>query len=240
MRFPADRRMKAFLAVAGVLLTAAPASGAFACGCEDPQSVSRGFLNWIYPDSLHVIGAISGEVAARRLPPANFDRARNDLFGRRYNATKMALEQFGEMLREAAPSRSHPSVSLVLVEPVLWTRFERGADGLHARVHVSGAGTGDLVLVSGEAVISEIVKARLTVGQATKSGLMRVYGLEGQKAQFIGTYQHVGSRPLAAGWSRVKEPQPALTSSPQPPDLQQDTSSAVETGGWLVRDPAHH
>ncbi len=143
MRSPANRRAKAVVTVAAVLLTAARAPGAFACGYEDPQSVSRGFLNWIYPDSLHVIGAISSAVAARRLPPANFEQARIDLFGRRYNATKMALEQFGEMLRTAAPSRSQPPVSLVLVEPLLWTRFERGDGGLHARVHVSGAEPGD-------------------------------------------------------------------------------------------------
>lgn len=216
MRSPADGRRKAVVTVAAVLLAAAPAPGAFACGYEDPQSVSRGFLNWLYPDSLHVIGAISREVAARRLPPANFNRASVDLFGRRYSATKMALEQFGEMLSAAAPTPSQPSLSLVLVEPVLWTRFERGANGLHARVHVSGVEPGDLVLVSGEAVISEIAKGRLTVGHATKTGLIRIYGLEEQKAQFIDTYQQVGSSPLATGWSRGKESQPSLTPTPQP------------------------
>lgn len=239
MRSPTNWRRKAVKTVAVVLLTAAPAPDAFACGYEDPQSVSRGFLNWTYPDSLHVIGAISSEVAARRLPPASFNQARIDLFGRRYGATKKALEQFGEMLRVAAPSPSLPSVSLVLVEPVLWTRFERGDGGLHARVHVSGAEPGDLVLVSGESVISEIANGRLTVGQATKTGLIRIYGLEEQKAQFIGIYQQVGSRPLAVGRSRGEEPQPALTPSPQPPPGLQH-SSAAETGGELVRDSAHH
>lgn len=239
MRSPTDWRRKAVLTMAAVLLAAAPAPDAFACGYEDPQSVSRGLLNWIYPDSLHVYGAISSAVAARRLSPANFDQARIDLFGRRYNATKMALEQFGEMLRAAAPSRSQPPVSLVLVEPVLWTRFERGDGGMHARVHVSGAEPGDLVLVSGESVISEIANRRLTVGQAAKTGLMRIYGSEEQKAQFLDTYQEVGSTPLAVGWSRGKEPHPALTPSPQPPPGLQH-SSAAETGGELVRDSAHH
>ena len=37
----------------------APGSEGLACGYEDPQSVSRGSLSWAYPNSLHVIGAIS-------------------------------------------------------------------------------------------------------------------------------------------------------------------------------------
>ncbi|AEG56941.1 hypothetical protein [Sinorhizobium meliloti] len=238
MRSPANRRAKAVVTVAAVLLTAVRAPGAFACGYEDPQSVSRGFLNWIYPDSLHVIGAISSAVAARRLPPANFEQARIDLFGRRYNATKMALEQFGEMLRTAAPSRSQPPVSLVLVEPLLWTRFERGDGGLHARVHVSGAEPGDLVLVSGESVISEIAKGRLTVSQAIRAGLMRTYGLE---EGAIHRHLSAGGKHSPGGRMEPgKEPQAAQTPSPQPLDLQQDTTFAVETGGELVLHPGHH
>ena len=62
------------LALAAGLMASGPASEALRCGYDDPQSVSRGVLNWIYPDSLHVIGAISREVAARRLPLANFDK----------------------------------------------------------------------------------------------------------------------------------------------------------------------
>ncbi|WP_202363054.1 hypothetical protein [Mesorhizobium sp. L-2-11] len=185
--------------MAGVV---APSSEAVACGYDSPQSVSRGVLNWAYPDSLHVIGAISREVAARRLPLANFNRAGPDLFGKRFRATKTALEKFGELLRAASSDPSQLAFSLVLAEPVLWTRFEPSADGLHAKVHVASAEPGDLVLVTGEAVISEIALGRLAVGEASERGLIRFYGSEKQKSDFIGTYRHAGGQPIAK-WARA-------------------------------------
>jgi len=39
-----------------------------ACGYHDDVSLARGALNWVYPDALHVVGAISTAVAERRLP----------------------------------------------------------------------------------------------------------------------------------------------------------------------------
>jgi hypothetical protein len=205
------------MAVAAMLMAGAPGHESFACGYDNPQSVSRGFLNWIYPDSLYVIGAISREVAARRLPLANFDQAEPDLFGRRFGLTKMALEQFGEMLRAASPERSSTSIALVLVEPMLWTRFEPSGDGLRARVHVSGAERGDLVLVSGEAVLGEIANGRMTIGEASDLGLLLFYGPEEQMAKFIGIYRQVGSEPLAdssrhrAHRKSSNQPQAAMT-----------------------------
>lgn len=199
MRAPADRKGTGVLglAMAAGLMAAAPAAEALACGYDSPQSISRGVLNWTYPDSLHVIGAISREVEARRLPLANFNQAGTDLFGRRYRATTAALEKFGELLRAASSEPSQPPFSLVLVEPVLWTRFEPRTNGLYAKVHVASPEPGDLVLVTGEAVISEIALGRLTVGEAGELGLIRIYGSEKQKSDFIGTYQLAGAKPNA-------------------------------------------
>jgi hypothetical protein len=180
------------LQMAVALTAAVSASDASACGYDEPQNISRGSLNWIYPDSLHVIGAISREVAARRLPLANFDHAGPDLFGRRYRATSAALQQFAGLLRAASADPLQTPVSMVLVEPVLWTRFEPGTDGLYARVHVSGAAASDLVLVSGEAVVAEIVNGRLTIGEAERAGLIRLYGSAEQKADFLDVYRLVG------------------------------------------------
>jgi hypothetical protein len=184
------------LSTAAVLM-ALPASYGLACGYDSPQSISRGVLNWTYPDSLHVIGAISREVGARRLPLANFNRAGADLFGQRFRATTTALNEFAELLRAASSEPSQPAFSLVLVEPVLWTRFEPRPDGLHAKVHVASPEPGDLVLVTGEAVIGEIALGRLSVGDAVKIGLIRLYGSEKQRSDFIGTYRLVGSQPPA-------------------------------------------
>lgn len=189
------------VALAASLMAAAPVSEGRACGYDSPQTVSQGFLNWLYPDSLHVVGAISREVAARRLPLANFDQTGPDLFGRRFKLTATALEQFGDMLRVASPGPSQPSVSLVVVEPMLWTRFDQGPNGLRTTIHVSGAQPGDLVLVAGEAVIAEIAARRLTFGQAVERGVVRPYGTAPQIAQFLLSYSDVGASDSAVGTS---------------------------------------
>ena len=189
----------ATVALAACLMAAAPAFEGRACGYDSPQTVSQGFLNWLYPDSLYVVGAISREVAAGRLPLANFDQTGPDLFGHRFKLTATALEQFGEMLRVASPGPSQPSVSLVVVEPMLWTRFDQGPDGLRTTVHVSGAHPGDLVLVAGEAVIAEIAARRLTFGQAVGRGVVRLYGRAPQIAQFLLSYSDVGASDSAVG-----------------------------------------
>jgi hypothetical protein len=174
-------------------LAAAPTSKGHACNYDSPQTVSQGFLNWLYPDSLYVVGAISREVAAGRLPLANFDQTGPDLFGHRFKLTATALEQFGDMLRAASPGPSQASVSLVVVEPMLWTRFDQGPDGLRTTVHVSGAQPGDLVIVAGEAVIAEIAARRLTFAQAVERGVVRLYGTAPQIAQFLLSYSGVGA-----------------------------------------------
>jgi hypothetical protein len=252
MRTLTDRRRAIVpgLALAAGLMAAAPVSDVLACGYDDPRSASRGFLNWIYPDSLHVIGAISREVAARRLPLANFDQTGPDLFGHRFRLTKMSLDKFGEMLRAASPKPSQTSVSMVLVEPMLWTRFEPSAVGLHAKVHVSGSEPGDLVLISGEAVIGEIANGRLTIGEADKLGLIRFYGSEEQEAEFVDTYQSVGLEPLTdAGSNRARQAldsqsQQAAMSSGEllPATAASSTSLSLtpELSGQLACGPGHH
>ncbi|OWK21806.1 hypothetical protein AJ88_11935 [Mesorhizobium amorphae CCBAU 01583] len=132
------------MALAASLMAAAPDSEGRACGYDSPQTVSQGFLNWLYPDSLYVIGAISREVAAGRLPRANFDQAGPDLFGHRFKLTVTALEQFGDMLRVASPGGPQASVSLVVVEPMLWTRFDQGPDGLRTTFMSRGRSPGIL------------------------------------------------------------------------------------------------
>ena len=178
------------------LLAVAPGSEGFACGYDDPQSVSRGSLNWSYPNSLYVIGAISREVAARRLPLANFDRRGVDLFGQKFKLAANSLAKFGAMLRATREPLQTP-VAVVLVEPMLWTRFAPTVDGFRAVVHVSGPEQGDLVIVTGEAVIAEIAAGRLTLGQAYALGVMRLYGKDAEVAGFVRDHQQVGETPAA-------------------------------------------
>jgi hypothetical protein len=181
------------MAVAAGSIAMAPGSEGFACGYDDPQSVSRGFLNWIYPDSLHVIGAISREVAIRRLPLANFNSGGVDLFGRKFKLAKTSLDQFGAMLGAASHEPLRTPVAVVLVEPMLWARFEPTADGFRTTVHVAGAERGDLVMVTGEAVVAEIGARHLTFGEAYARGMVRLYGGDAQVAAFVQTYRQLGA-----------------------------------------------
>lgn len=208
MRSLAHPRRAAFVvAVAASVGASAPVSESLACGYEDPQSVSRGSLSWGYPNSLHVIGAISTEVAARRLPLANFDRGGVDLFGKKFRLARKSLEQFGAMLSGASSESLRTPVTIVLVEPMLWARFEPTAGGLRTAVHVAGAKDGDLVVVTGEAVIAEIAARHLTFGEAYARGVARLYGEDAQIAAFVQNYQQVGADlgALETGPSRTAE-----------------------------------
>lgn len=163
------------------------------CGYDDDVSMARGLLNWVYPDALHVIGAIGVAVAEHKLPGPNFDAGRLDPFGVGYRRTVQSLEQFGLALNAASDSAPPLSFSLVLVEPVLWTRYEAAEGALRTHVHVTSPAAGDLVLVSGEAVLGEIAAGRLTIDAARRLGFIRLYGSEDQKAQFLDAYRSVGA-----------------------------------------------
>ena len=236
MKAIADRKRAGALgmAIAAGLIAATPESPGFACGYDNPESASRGFLNWIYPDSLYVIGAISREVGARRLPLANFDRGGlADMFGRKFRLAKTSLEQFGAMLG-ASPEPLQSPVTVVLVEPMLWARFVPSPEGLQTVVHVSGAERGDLVLVTGEAVVAEIAAHRLTFGQAYARGVVRLYGDDARIAAFLRTAAQVGASQAALDTKEKSIPAPAgiaagaIISPPTGTDLTAGVTQAPE------------
>ena len=85
------------------------------------------------------------------------------------------MKQFGAKLDEEWPQPLQEPVSVVLVEPMLWTRFEPTAEGMRTILHTSGPTPGDTVLVTGEAVVAEIAANRLTLAQALARGVARLY-----------------------------------------------------------------
>jgi hypothetical protein len=174
------RRRRRAAAVAAALSTAGTA--AMACGFHDDVTLARGVMNWVYPDSLHVVGAVGTAVAERRLRPPDV-RTGPDPFGARYHRTVATLQRFGEAL--GSPS---PTLSLVLLEPMLWTRFVAVDGHLRAQVHVSGPAPGDVVLVSDEIVVRAIVEGSLAITDAHREGLVRTYGSDEQRARFLASY----------------------------------------------------
>jgi hypothetical protein len=173
----------------GALIVSPPSEGA-ACGYHDDVSLARGVLNWVYPDSLHVVGAISTAVAERRLPVTVSARGVLGLLG--YHKTVRALDQHAQQLHQAAGETPPLKLSLLLIEPMLWTHFVSDGGDVRTQVHMSGPRAEDLVVITGEEVIRAIVDHRLTVGDAYRSGLMRLYGMDEQVASFLALYDQVG------------------------------------------------
>jgi hypothetical protein len=178
--------------VLGALAAWSPSQTA-ACGYHDDVSLARGVLNWVYPDALHVVGAISTAVAERRLPAGESKRGGLGLLG--YHGTVRAIERHGQQLRMAAGEMPAPTFALLLVEPMLWTRFVAVGGDVHTRVHVSSPQAGDLVVISGEEVIRAVASNALTVGEAYRAGLIRLYGTDEQVRSFLARYDQVG-RPV--------------------------------------------
>jgi hypothetical protein len=179
----------ASLAAVGTLLVFSWSDGR-ACGFHDDVSIARGVLNWTYPEALHVIGAISAEVAQKRLLHREVELAAPGLFSAQYHATVKTLERLSGLLREAGGGS--PSFSLVLVEPMLWTRFEVGTSELRTQLHAAGPQAGDLVLISGQNVIRAVADGELAIGDARDRGLIRLYGNETQIARFLDVFKNVG------------------------------------------------
>ena len=175
--------------VCGALIIWSPSEAA-ACGYHDDVSLARGVLNWVYPDALHVVGAISTAIAEKRLPAA--DPVRGGLGFLGYHATVRALDQHAQQLRMASGEIARPTFSLLLIEPMLWTRFVSEGGDVRTQVHMSGPQAGDLVVISGEDVIREIARGRLSIGEAYRHGLIRLYGTEQQVALFLNLYDQVG------------------------------------------------
>jgi hypothetical protein len=165
-------------------------SEAVACGYHDDVSLARGVLNWVYPDALHVVGAISMAVAERRLPTPAMPGGVG-LLG--YHGMVRALDRHAQQLRAASDEAPRPTFSLLLIEPMLWTRFVSEDGDVQAQVHVAGPQAGDLVVITGEEVIREIASGRLSVGEAHRHGLVRLYGTDEQVRSFLTLYDHVGS-----------------------------------------------
>jgi hypothetical protein len=165
-------------------------SNAFACGYHSNVSLARGLLNWVYPDALHVVGAISTAVAEKRLPAVAITGRGLGLFG--YDSIVRSLERHAEQLRMSVGETIRPTFALVLIDSMLWTRFVSIGGDLRAHVHVSGPQAGDLVMISGEDVIREIANSRLSVGEAYRNKLIRLYGSEEQIAAFLALHSRIG------------------------------------------------
>ena len=174
-----------------------------ACGYHDPTTVRKGVLNWIYPNSLYVTGAIWRAQQEGKLPPP--DTARITARGKRrqildamaYQKAERAIRALGAELGETTPDGRVGKFSIVLVETVLWTRFRLSSKHKLVAVDVGGPSDGDLVVVTGEPALFAMRNRTLPLSTAVESGFVRLYGRPEQVDDFLKTYGALGSPPTS-------------------------------------------
>jgi hypothetical protein len=172
---PAIRLCAAALALA--VATPAPA-----CGYHDPSSVALGMLNLAYPDSLHVRTAVwtaQLEGTLDRAEPTIVGSASPDeLFRRtlRLRQTLARLDALRGQIDAALDGAPPPAFSIVLIGPMLWSRFEAQDGALKLSAHSTGPDSGDVVIVTDEPVVAALLEGRISPPEARERGLLRVYG----------------------------------------------------------------
>jgi hypothetical protein len=138
-----------------------------ACGFEDPATVSLGALNLTYPDALHVgtavwqarqDGLLRDPVTAATGPAAQWEALRG-------------LDQ----LRQHWPTGG-PSIAIVLVPAVMWSRLMTMDDAVILQAHVAGPLPGDRVLVTDPDALRAWMAGQITTNDMLERGLLRTYG----------------------------------------------------------------
>lgn len=171
------------LTILGVTVLLAGTPAAQACGYHDPSSTSLGMLNWAYPDALHVRtavwmgqrdGALAPSEPLSAVDPASPQARLQQLM--RLRQTQARFDALRSGLDAALAGRPLPAFAVVLIGPLLWTRFEGVDDGIHMVVHVQGPTPDDVVIVTDAPVLAALVDGGLTFRSARERGLARLYG----------------------------------------------------------------
>lgn len=169
------------LLLAPLLVCAAFACGpVLGCGFHDQPSMLRGMMNWVYPDSLHVSTAVWRAQSAGRLAVDELAQredlapdARNRLG---YVKVTFQLRMLKSVLAEARGRQGEPNLAVLLLGPMLWSRFEVDGNDIELTVHADGPAQGDVIVVTEAAVIEGLVHGRMTGREAIGLGLVRFYG----------------------------------------------------------------
>ena len=153
-------------------------SPAFSCSFDDDVSLQRGVMNWAYPDSLHVRSAVwraqsDGLLAREQLPDGAQTQQVRAKLG--LLQARRLMSQFGAALQRASGNNAQQPIAVVLLGPLLWSRFEPRASTVQTRFHVDGPRTGDAVIVTELAVIEALLGGKLSLNDAFTQGLLKIY-----------------------------------------------------------------
>jgi hypothetical protein len=95
----------------------------------------------------------------------------------RLRETVTALGALRDRIGDTLDGRSVPAFSMVLIGPMLWSRFVPAGASLNLDAHTTGPATEDVVIVTDEPVVAALLDGRLTPRDALKLGLARLYGM---------------------------------------------------------------
>jgi hypothetical protein len=172
------------VALAALLLLSGPA---LPCSDHEDPAVGRDRLAANYPGALDILPIIASARRERLLPPANpMATLWSDKFPLQRHVR--AVQKFEEALNLAAQGGAPVGFSMVMIEPMLWTRYAPADGRAKASVHTEGAEPGELVVVSAEDVINAIGNGRWSIGEAHAAGLLGLHGSAEQVAAFIAVY----------------------------------------------------
>ncbi len=120
---PSGRLVGALISAASLV---AGSTTAISCGYEDPSSAdtTRGILNWTYPHALYVTSAVWSAQSDGVIPPNESAPTIKALLGYGYRKAVKELDALRDGLSVVVGGHGAPAFSVVLIGPMLWTRFE--------------------------------------------------------------------------------------------------------------------
>ena len=134
-------------------------------------------IDWAYPKSLHVVSAVWRAQLDGVISGSTLKKPPPSIIGD-YATAAHLMRRLGEEMSPYRKDLANPSISLVLIGPVLWTRFAAGGDWREPQVHTGGPAAGDVVVVTDEPVIEALLNGRLAADAAENRGLIRYYGTQ--------------------------------------------------------------
>jgi hypothetical protein len=172
------------VALAALLLLSGTA---LPCSDHEDPAVGRDRLAANYSGALDILPIVASARRERLLPPANpMATLWSDKFPLQRHIR--AVQKFEEALNLAAQGGAPIAFSMVMIEPMLWTRYAPADGRAKATIHTEGAESGELVLVSAEDVINAIGNGRWSIGEAHAAGLLGLHGNPTAVTQFLDLY----------------------------------------------------
>jgi hypothetical protein len=149
-------------AVVLLLLVSGAAPPAAACGFD---GVLDGNFSALHPKSIAVAFAIRDSVDAGVVEKSAVDPIVPGSPG--YWRAVGHLNEFQLRLSAAAGQSQPPAaVAVLFIDSSLWARLIPASQGFDIQVHASGAQSGDVVLVTSEAILTAVLEGRLSVQAA--------------------------------------------------------------------------